>query len=375
MTSDAPHSRKTLSDDQKRILQVLGAEGPLSRIALSRRLSLNGTAVTRAGQTLLNLGLIEEAGAQRASRGRPSLPLQVRPLGAHAIGAALQPGWVDVALVDLTGRSVRQGGFAFDDGAPEHFARALSAEAARLVAPFAPPPSTFVGYGVSVPGFIGLEPGRRHTVERLKAWRDVDLSAVIGEAMAAPVWIENDANAAALAEFYAGGRSGEAMLVFYLGHGVGGAAVLHGDLFRGAFGNAGEVGLLYPLGLPRPSAVDLAAHLGDGGGASLTSEAMAGLPALSDARPDAATEWSDRAAAQLEAAILSGVAWLDPEVIVLSGALPHGVLTRMRDRLDKADWRSRLAGRRQPQLVVSDLGSFAGAIGAGLLPIHDLVGG
>lgn len=373
MTLGSSNIARALTDEQKRVLRILRTEGPRSRIDLSRRLGLNGTAVTRASQVLVEAGLLVEQEAQRAAvRGRPSLPLEVRPEAVCAVGAALQPGWVDVAVVDLIGRAVAKGGFAFPDEDPARFAVALAEEARRLIDLSASSGATFLGYGVSVPGYIGLEEGRRHTVERLKSWRQIDIAETLSRALQAPVWVENDANAAALAESYAAGSAGEDMLVFYLGHGVGGAAVIKGELFRGAFGNAGEIGLLYPLDKPRPSAVDLLRQLQDAGESSISTD---DLPEMQAERPGMFADWAATAAEQLELATLSGVAWFDPASIVLSGVLPPELLRDMRDRLDAGDWRSRLAGRRQPILSVSSLGGFSGAIGAGLLPVHALIGG
>ncbi|MBU1345429.1 MAG: ROK family protein [Alphaproteobacteria bacterium] len=372
MTMASSKISRALTDDQKRVLRTLRTEGPRSRIELSRRLDLNGTAVTRACQTLITGGFILETEALRAARGRPSLPLEVRPGNVCAIGAALQPGTVDVALVDLIGRPIAKGGFDFADEDPSRFAAALAEEATRLIEASNLEPSSFLGYGVSVPGYVGLEEGRRHTVERLKSWRGLNLPVTLGRSLGARVWVENDANAAALAESYAAGRAGGDMLVFYLGHGVGGAAIVDGNLFRGAFGNAGEIGLLYPLDKSRPSAVDLLRRLEQSGAGPVT---VADLADLMASRPDFFAEWALQAADQLEAAALSGVAWLDPASIVLSGVLPRPLLATMRDRLDVGVWRSRLDGRRQPVVSISDLGGFAGAIGAGLLPVHDLIGG
>lgn len=75
------------------------------------------------------------------------------------------------------------------------------------------------------------------------AWRDEPLRAALRRRLGVPVWIENDANAAAWAEYRFGAARGESVVVCVtLGTGIGGGLVVNGELFRGAYGVAGEWG-------------------------------------------------------------------------------------------------------------------------------------
>jgi glucokinase len=77
------------------------------------------------------------------------------------------------------------------------------------------------------------------------AWRDLDLRAELEDRIDLPVTIENDANAAAWGEFrFGGGEDVEDFLMVTVGTGVGGGIVLGGELQRGAFGFAAEIGHL-----------------------------------------------------------------------------------------------------------------------------------
>lgn len=364
----APLPELLLSDDHKRILRALRGRDGRSRITLSTELNINNGVVTRLCKELLAFGLIHEASPQSSGRGRPTLPLHIKSDGAYAIGAAIQPGWVDVAVVDLDGAPVAQGQFDFPDGAPRQFAAALEAEVERLAVKLRR--SRFLGYGVSVPGFAVDGAARRHTVERLKSWRDLNLSLALGEALGAPVWIENDANAVAMAEYYAAPEpSDTGMLVLYMGYGVGGGCIIGGRLFTGDFFNAGEIGILYPLDEPRPSAIDLIDTLAAQGFATTLADLEAGL----EDHETAITDWVRRAADQLQSAVLSGIAWFDPARIVIAGALPERVLRSVRDHLSDHDWTRRLGDRPRPVFIASQLGGSAAAIGAGMLPIHATV--
>jgi glucokinase len=75
------------------------------------------------------------------------------------------------------------------------------------------------------------------------AWRDEPLRADLEKRIGLPVVIENDANAAAWGEFtFGAGEDVTDSLLVTVGTGVGGGMVLNGELHRGAFGVAAEIG-------------------------------------------------------------------------------------------------------------------------------------
>lgn len=75
------------------------------------------------------------------------------------------------------------------------------------------------------------------------AWRNTPLKAQLARRIDLPVIVDNDANAAAWAEYrYGAGRGSNVMVCITLGTGIGGALVVNGRLFRGRYGMAGEWG-------------------------------------------------------------------------------------------------------------------------------------
>jgi glucokinase len=97
--------------------------------------------------------------------------------------------------------------------------------------------------GISTPGPTDPKRGIVTTPPNLPDWRDVPLAAEISERLGVPAWIENDANAAALAEHRLGaGKEAKHVILVTLGTGIGGGLVLNDRLYRGASGAAGEIG-------------------------------------------------------------------------------------------------------------------------------------
>jgi glucokinase len=104
--------------------------------------------------------------------------------------------------------------------------------------------------GIGVPSLIEFETGRIRSSVNIPL-KDVPLRQLLTDKLGLPVYVENDASCAALAEAFKDGRMAVAHLVmFTIGTGVGGGLVLNGRLYRGATGTASEVGhTLIGLGL------------------------------------------------------------------------------------------------------------------------------
>lgn len=367
-----PKPEIALLEDQKRIISYLLQHGPQSRIDLAEELSINNGVMTRYSRELLSLGLINEGAPQKPSgRGRPSFPLELRDDGAYGVGITVHAGWVDLAIVDLRGRAKSQHSFEFTNADPGVFAKHVGRELKALTAKLNLWRSKFLGFGLSVPGFAQSDASHRHTVEGLRDWRGVDLSALFERELGGPVWVENDANAAALAEYYNDeGLLTENLILLYLSYGVGGGCILDGNLFRGAYLNAGEIGGLYPLAQPRPSAIDLVAHLNDHNDREWS---LFGLRTKKKVDDPVITDWMDRAAEQLYLAAFSGVAWLDPQKIIICGTLPNWIVEDIAVSMKAKPWGEVLGDRPQPIIKASKLGGSAAAIGAAILPIHEAI--
>jgi glucokinase len=110
-----------------------------------------------------------------------------------------------------------------------------------------------VGIGIGIPGIIDSAKGVLTQAPNISnvdnyPFRDVLMEKLGGEI---PVFIENDANCAAIGEWWVGvGRDVGSLVIITLGTGVGGGIILNGELWRGADGMAGEIGhiTVYPDG-------------------------------------------------------------------------------------------------------------------------------
>jgi glucokinase len=98
--------------------------------------------------------------------------------------------------------------------------------------------------GLGAAGFVDAERSNVMFAPNL-AWRDEPLRAAMEERLGLPAVVENDANAAAWAEArFGAGRGENYVVVLTVGTGIGGGIVVEGQLLRGRFGVAAEIGHL-----------------------------------------------------------------------------------------------------------------------------------
>lgn len=97
--------------------------------------------------------------------------------------------------------------------------------------------------GVSCGGPLDPATGTIHQPPNLLTWKDVPITAILHREFGVPCYLENDANAGAMAEHSFGAGKGTRNLVFLtMGTGIGAGLILDGHLFRGASNAAGEIG-------------------------------------------------------------------------------------------------------------------------------------
>lgn len=214
-----------------------------------------------------------------------------------------------------------------------------------------------------------------------------DLVAEIGKRFGLPARVDNDANAAAWAEFCFGAGAGLSdMLMLTVGTGIGGGAILDGRLYRGAHGFAAEFGHV-PVSLDGPAcpcgasgcleavasgnALGRMARERTPPGSAILTLAGGDPAAITGALVGEAALQGDQEALGLLTELASnlgvGLAGLakafDPQAIVVGGGV--AALGDLLLQPARAQLRSRYAGQVDaPEVVIAALGNEAGVVGA-----------
>ncbi len=99
------------------------------------------------------------------------------------------------------------------------------------------------GIGIGFPGTVSVKTGLVESPPNLPGWGRVDLRKKIEKEFKTKVFLENDANAAAIGELIFGsGKKYNSFVMVTLGTGVGGGIVINKKIFHGETGAAGEIG-------------------------------------------------------------------------------------------------------------------------------------
>ena len=102
------------------------------------------------------------------------------------------------------------------------------------------------GIGAAFPSFIDYENGYVVETSNIISLNELPARDLLSQRLGLPVYLENDANAAAIAEHRLGaGKGHEHMIYVTISTGIGGALILNGKLYRGMHGMAGEVGHMF----------------------------------------------------------------------------------------------------------------------------------
>lgn len=193
-------------------------------------------------RTLEREGFVEEYGAAHSTGGRRPVILRFRPRARYLLAADVRPGLVRTALTDLDTQPLAEHTVRLNRRTSgTELLRILRAGFESVTTEGGAERVRIAGAGISLPGTVHPE---RLVMEfapnlglRNLSFRELE------ERLEVPVVLENEANAAALAEFHLGGH-GTLRHLLYVSviQGIGVGILLDGRLYRGANGNAGEFG-------------------------------------------------------------------------------------------------------------------------------------
>ena len=229
----------TIRDINRQIvLNYVRERGPISRAEIAHETALQRSTVSLIVEELRVDGLIEEVSGE-STGGRPPILLSLRTAVAVAIGVDVGTNRTIVATSDLAGRVLEEESFDTDPD-PEETTRRITDSARKLIRRNN---DTIEGIGVSLPGLVNSD-GTEMFVPTFN-WRDLPLAKALHEGTGLPVTMDNDANAAALAELWFGRpeiREVRDFILVLVEDGVGTGIVFDGQVYRGENGAAGEFG-------------------------------------------------------------------------------------------------------------------------------------
>ena len=229
----------TIRDINRQIvLNYVREKEPISRAEISHETALQRSTVSLIVDELKVKGLIDEIEGE-STGGRPPMLLRLRAAGSMAIGVDLNTAGTTVATGDLAGRVLRRETFATDPDMETTVQRTIT-----CIRNFMRSEPGIEGIGISLPGLVDPDTGNALFIPHFK-WRDWAIADELRKATGLPVTVDNDANAAALAELWLGRpeiRHVRDFIFVLVEEGLGTGIVFDGQVYHGMAGAAGEFG-------------------------------------------------------------------------------------------------------------------------------------
>lgn len=383
------------------VFRTIREAGVISRAELARQIGLNPATLTHITRELLEQGLIEEVGFGESQSGgrRPSL-LRVRAEQGYVIAVYLSRHYIQGMITDLDLQEIHQK--TITSSSLSHPIEITLPDVLdliqTLIASANKPPESIIGIGICAPGPLDARQGLLISPPNFPGWPLTPIRQIVADKTGFPVYLDNDANAAALSEKWFGlARDKENYIFILIEDGVGSGIMIDGDLYRGEHDVAGEIGhmtinmsgprcdcgnygCLELYAIPR-IAEELACEEISQGADSLISRLADGctdrvsfdlIAKAAQQEDPLAIQIFARIADALAVGIVNIVNTFDPEVIYLGGKyLQVGKL--FTDLLQtRVDQRSILHNDRQVPILASGLGADAPIVGAFSLVLRKL---
>jgi predicted NBD/HSP70 family sugar kinase len=326
--------------NQRVTLHAVRVNGPVTRTDLVLETGLTPAAIANITNRLLKNKLILHAGRLRGARGQPASKFVINPDSWFSIGLNVDRDHITLVVLDFVGkvraRASREIRFAKPAVVRTFFQRSIG----QLLAKAGIARDRLVGVGVAFPDDIA----RAHLPDQpadYAAWASVRVDDLIRDVLGIPVFIENDAAAAAIGEMQFGsGHRYRSFFYLLVTAALGGGLVADGGYVRGANGRSGEIGWLRArdeAGAENQlqnivSLSNLYSRLAEHGFEVATPR---GLTRLKPAARLIVDRWIRESTEALVGSFLAINCLINPEAILIGGRLPAPLVDQLANALNE----------------------------------------
>lgn len=366
------------SFNERLVLHLIRQYRALTKAEATRATGLSPNAISTIFRALEDEKLLLRQAPIRGRIGQPSTPLRLNPGAHHYLGLKIGRRSLDLVLVDFVGSILARRVIAHDFPTPRELVQSFRKELRPLLRAAHKRRDDIDALGVAMPSEL-WHWTQEFSAPRaeMEAWRNFDVAAALREILPVPISVENDATAACRAELVLGPhRTQQDIVYFFIGTFIGGGIILNGSVYPGRRGNSGGFG---PLRIPdepggqrlvdHASIVVLERMLAARGRDPLLLQDFDGD--WSDIEPDL-SNWIARAARSLAHAIISTLAVIDFEAVIIDGAFPAACRTRLVEAVIEHISTLDLQGVVLPVISAGNLGTAARALGGAVNRVsHD----
>ncbi|BCV22323.1 ROK family transcriptional regulator [Moorella sp. Hama-1] len=228
------------------ILNIIREHNTISRQQLAKLTGLTPAAITGIIRDLVATGYVVETGFGKSSGGRRPVKLQFNPDSGYVFGAEITRKNATLGVVNLDAKPVMLKQYSIDMTEPQQGLDLLADEVAKMIIESGIDRKKILGMGVAYPGLVDITTKVVKRSSNLgNKWRDISIENWLQDKIGIKVFVENNSNAAALAEYILGrGKETKNMAYINLGEGISAGIILNGMLAYGFKGYTGEIGHL-----------------------------------------------------------------------------------------------------------------------------------
>lgn len=227
--------------NKEAILQQILLQKRISRNEIINNTQLKKATVANLVKELIDEQLIIEAGKEASTGGRRSTLLQLNEHAGYSIGIDIGVNYLRGIITNLNGEIIFEKKYAVTDTTLSVYKEKIISFIHLLAANVPASPYHIIGMGIAVPGIIDQE-GIILNAPNLN-WKNVDLVSMLAEHFDFPIYISNEANAGAYAEFSLISHMKQQNILYVsIGYGIGLGIIINGELFLGEHGYSGESG-------------------------------------------------------------------------------------------------------------------------------------
>lgn len=220
--------------NQTIFLHLIRERQPISRADIAKYTGLRAGTVSAIVNRLIKNNFVYEGTEGPSSGGRRPRHLYINAESFYVLAIDIGVSDTVFAVSDFNGRIIKQKSI-LTEGIPVEFLNKLADEIEKLMTTEYPR-AKFAGVGVSVPGLVNRETGTVETSPNLE-WNNVPLRQILIDRLNLPIYVENDANAAAFSELWYGplNEANVRTLIFILVvEGLGTGLIINGELHVGS---------------------------------------------------------------------------------------------------------------------------------------------
>jgi predicted NBD/HSP70 family sugar kinase len=238
------HSLRGRSSAETRsaILDLIRSSGEITRVELSRLSGLTEATISKVVTELMAGGLISSSGRAESTGGKPATLLRLDTSKLGVVGIVLDLPHIVIVLCAIDGSVVGSVTIpATREEEPDLVLRRIATAIDELLNHHGTTSERVIGIGIALSGrrsYRGPNP--------LDWWETMPIDKHLQALTGIDVLLENDANCAALHEFWSGGiPAGQDFALIYAADGIGAGIIINGDVYRGRSLHAGEIGHVY----------------------------------------------------------------------------------------------------------------------------------